>query len=115
MTFEDKAMLRCSNCGVEGPHGLLYLSGRLRASRCANCGYTQAYSGRLYNEYVRDLTGRTARLPFRLTRDIVKKPTRLLGLPIKAARKPFRLLREVSTVTSFERSRRKARDAGGGA
>ncbi len=113
MMFEDEAVLRCSNCGVEGPHGLLYLSERLHASRCANCGYTQAYWGRLYTEYVRDLTGRTARLPFRLTRDVVKKPTRLLGLPIRAARKPLGLLREVSLVTSFERSRRKARNASG--
>lgn len=116
MTFEDEAALRCSNCEIEGPHGLLYLSGRLRASRCANCGYTQSYWGRLYTEYFRDLTGRTARLPFRLTRDAVKRPTSLLGLPFKAARKPLGLLREMSLVNSFERSRRrKARGADGGA
>lgn len=115
MKVERDAVLTCSVCGVEGPHELLYLSEHLRASRCANCGATQVYSGHIYADYARDLAERTARLPLRLTEDAVRRPTSLLSLPIKAIRKPVGLLKEVNLVAAFERSRRcETSDVGSG-
>ncbi len=107
MKVERDAILTCSTCGVEGPHELLYLSEHLRASRCANCGTTRVYSGHIYVEYAKDLAERTARLPLRLAEDVVRRPTSLLGLPIKAVLKPAGLLNEMNLVAAFERDRRR--------
>jgi hypothetical protein len=107
LKVERDAILTCSTCGVEGPHELLYLSEHLRASRCVNCGKTQTYSGHIYVEYARDLAERTGRLPGKFAREVVKLPASVIGWPFKAVRKPFRLLKEVDQVTSFERSRRR--------
>lgn len=106
MKVEDDAVLTCSNCGIEGPHELLYLSEHLCASRCANCGKTQVYSGHIYAEYARDLAERTSRLPTRLAGEVLRHPTALVKLPFKVLGKPFGLIREVTEVTAFERGRR---------
>ena len=107
MKVDQDAILTCSTCGVEGPHELLYLSEHLRASRCGNCGATRVYSGHIYAEYAKDLAERTARLPLRLVEDAVRRPTSLLGLPIKAVLKPAGLLSEMNLVVAFERDRRR--------
>lgn len=112
MKVERDAILTCSTCGVEGPHELLYLSEHLRASRCVNCGKTQTYSGHIYVEYARDLAGRTGSLPVRFAREAFKLPAGVISWPFKALRKPFRLLKEVDQVTSFERSRRRSPTSG---
>ena len=114
MKVNQDAILTCLTCGVDGPHELLYLSKHLRASRCANCGVTQVYSGHIYVEYAKDLAGRTVWLPLRLAEDVVRRPTSLLGLPIKALRKPAGLLSEVNLVAAFERDRRSSASDGGG-
>jgi hypothetical protein len=101
---EKDAILTCSECGVEGSHELLYLSEHLCASRCINCGATHVYSGHIYAEYARDLAERTSRLPGRFAGEMLH-PTEVVKWPFKALRKPFGLLREVSQVTIFERSR----------
>ncbi len=115
MKVDNDAMLTCLNCGVEGSHELLYLSEHLRASRCANCGKTQVYSGHIYAEYAYDLAERAVRLPLALGKDALNMPIRLLNLPLKAVRKPFGLLREVALVNSFKRGRRKVPNVGDGA
>jgi hypothetical protein len=107
LKVERDAILTCSTCGVEGPHELLYLSEHLCASRCVNCGKTQIYSGHIYAEYAKDLAERTSRLPGRFAREAFRLPMGVMGWPVKALRKPFRLLKEVDQVTSFERSRRR--------
>ncbi len=63
MKVESDIVLTCSVCRAESPHKLLYLSQRLRASECMNCGTTRIYSGHIYAEYARDLTERVAWLP----------------------------------------------------
>ena len=105
MKVEKDAILTCSDCGVEGPHELLYLSEHLCASRCVNCGATHVYSGHIYAEYARDLAERTALLPGKVAGEMLH-PTEVVKWPFKALRKPFGLIREVSQVTSFEQSRR---------
>ena len=100
---ENEAILTCSKCRVEGRHGLLYLSGRIRASRCDNCGYTQSFSGGIYAEYARDVAGRAASLPLKLAGQAIRNPLRVFGWPVKALRKPFEILGEVGKVTDFER------------
>jgi hypothetical protein len=114
LKVDQDAILTCSTCGVEGPHELLYLSEHLRASRCANCDVTRVYSGHIYVEYAKDLAERTARLPLRLAEDVVRRPTSLLWLPIKALRKPAGLLSEVNLVADFKRDRRGSASDGGG-
>jgi hypothetical protein len=106
LKVEKDAILICSECGIEGPHELLYLSKHLRASRCVNCGATHVYSGHIYAEYARDLAERTSRLPGRFAGDVFRRPTEIVWWPFKALRKPFRLIGEVNQVTTFERSRR---------
>lgn len=106
MKVESDAILTCSNCGIEGYHELLYLSEHLCASRCANCGKTHVYSGHIYTEYARDLAERTSAFPLKLAGDVLRHPTTLAEWPLKAVRKPFNLLKEVTQVTGFERSRR---------
>ena len=104
MRVENEAILTCPNCRVEGRHELLYLSDRLRASRCDNCGYTQMFSGHIYAEYARDVTDRAASLPRRLAGRAIRHPLGVFGWPAKAIRKPFGLLGEVGKVTGFERN-----------
>lgn len=106
MKVENDAVLTCSNCGIEGPHELLYLSEHLCASRCANCGKTQVYSGHIYAEYARDLAERTTRLPTRFAGEVLRHPTELVKWPFKMLGKPLGLLREVTQITTFERGRR---------
>ena len=107
MKLDREAVLTCSACGVEGPHELLYLSEHLCASRCANCGKNQVFTGHIYAEYARDLAERTAGLlTSRFVGDVFKRPTQVFRYPFKAVGKPFQLLREVSQVTDFERRRR---------
>jgi hypothetical protein len=108
LKVERDAILTCSVCGVEGPHELLYLSEHLCASRCVNCGATSVYSEHIYSEYARDLAERTTHLPARVAGDALRHPTQIVMWPIKALRKPFGLLREVTQVTAFEQSRNKA-------
>jgi predicted RNA-binding Zn-ribbon protein involved in translation (DUF1610 family) len=105
LKVDKDAILTCSECGVEGPHELLYLSEHLCASRCVNCGATHIYSGHIYAEYARDLAERTALFPGRVAGEMLR-PTEVVKWPFKALRKPFGLLREVSQVTTFEQSRR---------
>ena len=105
MKVERDAILTCSACGIEGPHELLYLSEHLSASRCVNCGKSQTYSGRIYSQYARDLVERTGRLPRKFAEEALKHPTKVMGWPFKALRKPYTLLREVDQVTTFQRGR----------
>ncbi len=107
MKVERHAILTCSACGVEGQHELLYLSKHLSASRCANCGETQIYSGDIYAEYARDLAERTGRLPVRFFGEALHHPVGLASWPFKALRKPYGLLREIVQVSDFEHSRRR--------
>lgn len=100
---ETDAILVCSSCGVEGEHELLYLSDHLRASRCGNCGANRHFSSHFYAEYARDVAERTVRLPGKFVGDVFKGPSWVVTWPVKALRKPFSLLREVTQVTAFER------------
>lgn len=109
MNVENDALLTCSTCGVEGPHRLLYLSRHLRASECANCGATGAYSSHIYTEYAEDLAGRMVRLPLKLAGEATRSPATVLLWPAKAICKPFGLAREVSQVAAFERRGRRSR------
>lgn len=102
MKVENEAILTCPNCRAEGRHQLLYLSNRLRASLCDNCGYTQMFSGHIYAEYARDVTARATSLPRRMAGQAIRHPLRVFGWPAKALRKPFGLLNEVGKVTDFE-------------
>lgn len=104
MKLERDAVLTCESCGTEGAHELLYLSEHLRASRCVHCGATQVYSPHIYADYARDVTARSARLPFQLARQAIGNPTAVFGWPLKAMRKPFDLLHEATQVAGFERS-----------
>ena len=106
MKVETDAILTCSACGVEGPHELVYLSEHLCASRCVNCGKTQVYSSHIYTEYARDLAARTVQIPGRVAGEVFHRSAEVAKWPFKALRKPFGLLREVSQITTFERSRR---------
>lgn len=106
LKVEKNAILTCSACRIEGPHELLYLSEHLRASRCVNCGQTQIYSGHIYTEYARDLAVRTVQLPGRFAGDVFHRSADVAKWPFKALRKPFRLLREVNQIRTFDRSRR---------
>jgi NMD protein affecting ribosome stability and mRNA decay len=106
LKLEKAAILTCSTCGIEGKHELLYLSERLEASRCSSCGKTQVYSKRIYSEYARDMVRRTLHLPGKLTGEVLENPVTVASWPVKAIRKPFRLLAEVSQVAFLERSRR---------
>ncbi len=105
MKVEKDAILTCSECGVEGPHELLYLSEHLCASRCINCGATHVYSDHVYAEDARDLAERTSRLPGKFAGEMFH-PTEVVKWPFKALRKPFGLIKEVGQVTTFEQSRR---------
>jgi hypothetical protein len=104
MKVERDAVLTCESCGVEGIHELLYLSEHLRASRCANCNATLVYSHHIFADYARDVTERSARLPFHLARKALGNPTSVISWPIKAVWKPFEILHEATQVASFERS-----------
>jgi hypothetical protein len=106
---ENEAILMCPNCRVEGQHELLYLSNRMRASHCDNCGYTQMFSGHIYAEYARDVADRATSLPRRLTGRAIRHPLGVFGWPGKALRKPFGLLGEAIKVTDFERRSRRRR------
>ena len=103
MKVERDAVLTCADCGVEGPHELLYLSEHMRGSRCANCRYTAVYSDHLYSDYARDLVGRTSHLPLTLASRAFRHPTEVFRWPFKAVRKPLGLLKELSYVTILER------------
>ncbi len=105
MKVEKDAILTCSACGFDGAHELLYLSGHLCASRCANCGTSQVYIDDLYSEYVRDVAERTSRVPGRLAGDLRRHPLELAWWPYKIARKPFGLIREVGQLAGFAGTR----------
>jgi hypothetical protein len=105
LKVDKDAILTCSECGVEGPHELLYLSEHLCASRCINCGATHVFSGHIYAEYARDLAERTSRLPGRFAGEMFH-PTEVVKWPFKALRKPFGLMKELCQVTTFEQSHR---------
>ena len=66
MKVERDVVLACSACGVEGAHELLYLSGRLAASRCATCGTRLVVSAHPLADYAEDVAARAARLPRRV-------------------------------------------------
>ncbi len=114
MKIEHDAILTCAACGVEGPHELLYLSEHMRASRCANCGFTAVYSENLYADYARDLAQRTSRFPINLASQAFKRPTTVFSWPFKAATKPIGLLKELSYVTVLKRGPRRGHQASSG-
>ena len=106
LKVEKDAILVCSSCGVEAEHELLYLADHLRASRCGNCGATMRFSEHVYADYAWDVAERTARLPGRFVGDVFRGPSWVVTWPVKALRKPFSLVREISQVTAFDRRRR---------
>lgn len=112
MKIEHDAILTCAACGVEGPHELLYLSEHMRASRCTNCGFTAVYSENLYADYARDLAQRTSRFPINLASQAFRRPTAVLGWPVKAVRKPLELLKEVNYVAVLGNASRRGPRAG---
>ncbi len=114
MKVERGAILTCSTCGVEGPHELLYLSDRLCASHCDNCGATLLFSGHIYAEYTKDVAERTAHLPVKLVGDIFQRPAGVLTWPFKVLRKPLKLFREVAQITAFEQGHRRSWPSGRG-
>ncbi|CAN5905971.1 hypothetical protein BH23ACT11_BH23ACT11_00120 [soil metagenome] len=103
MKVEQDAILTCANCGMEGPHELLYLSEHMRGSRCQNCRYAAIYSDHLYADYAWDLMERTTHLPQSLASRAFRRPTAVFSWPLKAARKPFGLVKEFGYVTVLER------------
>jgi hypothetical protein len=98
--------LLCNACGVRGPHELLYLNEHLLAHRCMSCGSTTTYSRHLYTDYALDVGVRSAHLPGRLAQEARQGPRRLLSLPGRAARKPFRLAGELRRLAGFTARRR---------
>lgn len=105
MKVEKDTILTCSACGVEGEHELLYLSERLSASRCVNCGNAQIYSGHIYTEYALDMAGRASHLPGKFAGEMLRNPTKIVTWPFRVVRKPFCLLREMNQLVTLERSR----------
>lgn len=100
MKIEPDALLVCTTCGVDGPHELLYLSDRMRASQCANCGTARMFTNHLYAEYAKDVAQRGFRLPFGLAERALSNPWEVVGWPVKGVTKPFGLLREVGQVVT---------------
>ena len=109
MKFDRDAVLTCAACRVEGSHELLYLSEHLRGSRCGNCGYTGIYSAHLRADYAVDLAERFFMLPWKLAGEAIRSPDRPLQWPIKALRKPFKILQEIDRVEAFEHDRQRLR------
>lgn len=103
MKIETDVVLVCTTCGVEGAHGLLYLSDHVRASRCENCGAVRMFTGRLYTDYARDVVERGLCLPCNLAGRVLGNPLEVLGWPIKIVKKPFGLLRELGQVATLDR------------
>lgn len=102
MKVERGFVLACSACGAEGPHELLYLSGRLAASRCATCGIRMVFSSHPLAGYAEDVAARAARLPRRFAEEAGAEPLAVVqGWPAKALRKPFALLGEAGEVISL--------------
>jgi hypothetical protein len=100
MKIEPDAVLVCTACGVEGPHELLYLSDRVQASECANCGTTRMFTNHLYAEYAKDVAHRGFRLPFGLAGRALRNPREVICWPVKGVKKPFGLLREFGQVAT---------------
>jgi len=100
MKIEPDAVLVCTTCGVDGPHELLYLSDRVRASRCANCGTARMFTNHLYVEYAKDVAQRVYRLPFGLAERALSNPREVICWPVKGVKKPFGLLREFGQVAT---------------
>ncbi len=103
MKLEPDAGLVCTNCGVEGPHELLYLSDHVRASRCGNCGAARMFTSHLYADYARDVAERGLRLPFGLVGRALRNPLEVFVWPVKVVRKPFELLEELGQVATLDR------------
>lgn len=102
MKIEPDAVLVCTTCGVEGPHKLLYLSDRLRASQCGNCGVVLKFTSHLYADYAIDVAKRGIRLPFGLLGRALRNPLEVFGWPVKGVKKPFGLLRELGQVATLD-------------
>ena len=116
MKFDRDVTLACGVCGEEGLHELLYLSEHLRASRCGSCGHAGVYSSDLRADYAADLAGRFLMLPRKFAGEAARHPIRLLWWPIKALRKPLKILREIDRVEDLRHDRQRsehlfARDA----
>lgn len=107
MKIEPNAELVCNNCSVEGPHELLYLSDRMRASRCENCGAAQVFTRHLCVDYAVDVVERGVRLPLGLVDRALRNPLEVFGWPFKGVKKPFILLRELGRVVTLERVSRR--------
>ncbi len=105
MKFDRDVTLACGVCGEEGLHELLYLSEHLRASRCGSCGHAGVYSSDLHADYAADLAGRFLMLPRKFAGEAARHPIRLLWWPIKALRKPLKILREIDRVETFGHGR----------
>ena len=100
MKIISDAVLVCTTCGAEGAHELLYLSDRVRASQCTNCGSARMFTNHLYAEYAKDVAQRGFRLPFGLAERARSNPREVLGWPLKGVKKPFGLLREFGQVAT---------------
>lgn len=96
----QQAYLKCTSCGEDSVHDLLYAGRLLHSSHCTNCGYNIRHGEEDFAEkYLRDLEHRLLTKPSRLARHARHEPIQFaLGLPRSLLRQPGKLAREVHIV-----------------
>jgi uncharacterized Zn finger protein len=87
--------LVCPRCQKETTHELHYAGDVLYDIRCTKCG-DEFYAGRHTDEdLANELRLRVVSKPRRVLRAVRRKPSTLVGMPVRILTKPARMAREL--------------------
>ena len=93
-----EAGLYCVNCKEEVNHEITYINDDIKSIRCEQCNRTKELKMDLKKEFYKEIYERISTKPTRMTEEYRKDLSHLLlSLPVRAIRKPYRLLKDVNS------------------
>lgn len=113
MTERQESHLRCSHCGTDARHEVVYVGRLVSRIRCEACGHLTELD--ISHDYLDDLARRIGSKPARMARGMRWEPETFTGFPRRMASKPLRMMQELIAVARSRwdrgRSRRRGEDA----
>jgi len=100
-----EAGLYCLHCKEEVDHEITYINSQIKSIRCLQCNKTKELKIDIKKELYKELVERISTKPTRMTEEYRKDLSHLLlSLPVRAIKKPYRLLKDVNTTRKVIRN-----------
>ena len=93
-----EAGLYCLDCKEEVNHEVTYINNDIKSISCLECGRTKEMKMDLKKKFYKEIYERISTKPTRITKEYKEDLSHLLlSFPVRAIRKPYRLLKDVNS------------------